>query len=87
MTPIKRHCQFLVDKEKGKEDGRLRYRIRWGSNIVAFNVGYRVYLDKWSKETQRCKANTTHGRDKVSAYEINRAIQTMEDDIASIFYK
>lgn len=87
MTPIKRHCQFLVDKEKGKEDGRLRYRIKWNGEIIAFNVGYRAYLSKWSKETQRCKANTTHGRDKVSAYEINRVIQTMEDDIASIFYK
>ena len=87
MTPIKRHCQFSVDKEKGKEDGRLRYRIKWNGEIIAFNVGYRVYLNKWSKETQRCKANTTHGRDRTSAYEINRAIQTMEDDIASIFYK
>ncbi|HJD92924.1 site-specific integrase [Bacteroides coprosuis] len=87
MTPIKRHCQFLVDKEKGKEDGRLRYRIKWNREIVAFNVGYRVYLSKWSKETQRCVQNTTHGRDKISASEINRAIQIMEDDISSIFYK
>lgn len=87
MTPIKRHCQFLVDKEKGKEDGRLRYRIKWNEEILAFNLGYRVHLSKWSKETQRCVANTTHGRDKVTAFEINKAIQIMEEDISSIFYK
>ena len=44
MTPIKRHCQFLVDKEKDKEDGRLRYRIKWNGEIIAFNLGYRVYI-------------------------------------------
>lgn len=61
MIPIKRRCNFLIDKDKGKKDGRLRYRISWSGNIVNFNVGYRVEYDKWSKDTQRCKNNTTHG--------------------------
>mgnify|MGYP001442246958 CR=1 FL=1 len=89
MIPIKRRCNFLIDKEKGKVDGRLRYRISWNNSkdIVNFNVGYRVEYDKWSKDTQRCKNNTTHGEYRVSAYEINRAIQVMEEDIESIFYK
>ena len=86
MTPIKRHCQFLVDKERDKEDGRVRYRIKWEGNTVAFNVGYRVFPDKWSKETQRCKLNTTHGEDKISASEINKSLQEMEELINSIFY-
>ena len=85
MTPIKRHCQFLVDKERDKEDGRLRYRIKWEGNTVAFNVGYRIRLDKWSRETQRCIRNTSHGKEKHSASEINRAIQIIEDKIETIF--
>lgn len=55
---------FLLDKEKGKEDAKLRLRVRWGKNIVAFNVGFRVDINKWSLETQRCKNNTTHGKKK-----------------------
>ena len=86
MKPIKRHSQFLVDKERDKEDGRLRYRIKWEGNTIAFSVGYRVYLDKWSKDTQRCKLNTTHGEDKIPASDINKALQEMEDLISSIFY-
>ena len=86
MKPIKRHSQFLVDKERDKEDGRLRYRIKWEGNTIAFSVGYRVYLDKWSKDTQRCKLNTTHEEDKTPASEINKALQEMEDLINSIFY-
>ena len=86
MIPIKRRCNFLIDKEKGKNDGRLRYRISWSGNIVNFNVGYRVEYDKWSKDTQRCKNNTTHGEYKVSASEINRAIQVMEQNIEDVFY-
>lgn len=46
---IKRNCICLLDKEKDKPDAKLRYRIRWGSNIVAFNVGYRVDIDKWNR--------------------------------------
>ena len=79
---------FLVDKEKDKPDGKLRYRIRWGKNIVAFNVGFRIDLDKWSKDTQRCKNNTTHGKKKISASVINRAINHFEqisDDVFNSF--
>ena len=45
---IKRVCQFLLDKESGKPDAKLRYRIKWNNNrnIVAFNVGYRVDIAK-----------------------------------------
>ncbi|MGL5914114.1 MAG: phage integrase SAM-like domain-containing protein, partial [Bacteroidales bacterium] len=75
---IKRTCQFLLDKEKDKPDAKLRYRIKWNGNIVAFNVGYRVDIDKWSIETQRCKNNTTHGKKKEQASVINRAISHFE---------
>ena len=87
MLPIKRNCRFLIDKEKGKSDGRLRYRIRWGKNTVAFNVGYRVELEKWIADAQRCKANSTHGEEKLSGNEINKAIQFYENTIEDLFYK
>ena len=74
----KYHCQFLLDKEKNKPDARIRYRIKWQGNIIAFNIGYRVDIDKWSEESQRCKANTTHGKKKVPANIINRKLQQFE---------
>ena len=84
---IRRHCQFLLDKEKGKPDAKLRYRIKWDGNrrIVAFSVGYRVDIDKWSTETQRCKNNTTHGKRKVMASVINRQMTRLEDIVEEIF--
>ena len=35
-------------------------------------------IDKWSEESQRCKANTTHGKKKVPANVINRKLQQFE---------
>lgn len=77
---IKRHCQFLLDKEKGKTDAKVRYRIKWDGNtkIVAFSIGFRVDIDKWSSDTQRCKNNTTHGKKKTSASIINKRINEFE---------
>lgn len=72
---------FLLDKEKGKEDAKLRLRVRWGKNIVAFNVGFRVDINKWSLETQRCKNNTTHGKKKIQASVINREINLYETTV------
>ncbi|MDR2026586.1 MAG: site-specific integrase [Prevotellaceae bacterium] len=84
---IKRICQFLLDREHGKEDAKLRLRVKWNNskNIVAFNVGYRVDVEKWSVETQRCKNNTTHGKKKVPANIINREIQRYENAAAETF--
>ena len=87
MKPIERYQLFFLQADKGKEDGRIRYRIRWGKEQADFSVGYRVHPDKWSTDTERCKNNTTHGKDKTPASEINRAIQRMEDHINSIFYR
>lgn len=86
---IKYHAQFLLDKEKDNPTAKLRYRIKWDKNIVAFNVGYRIEIDKWSKDTQRCKINTSHGSKKIPASIINRKIQDYEqacEKVFSIFY-
>jgi integrase len=82
---IKRNAIFLPDKETGKPDAKLRYRIKWEGNIVAFSVGYRVDTDKWAKDAQRCKMNTTHGKKKVPASVINKEISRYEDIVGSIF--
>jgi len=84
---IKYHAQFLLDKEKDKPTAKIRYRIKWEDNIVAFNLGYRVEIDKWSLETQRCKTNTTHGDKKISASIINKKIKQFESVCEKVFRK
>ena len=75
---MKYHAQFLLDKEKDNPTAKLRYRIKWSGIIVAFNIGYRIEIEieieKWSKDTQRCKINTSHGKKKIPASIINRKI-------------
>ena len=84
---IKWYHIFLVDKERDKTDGKLRFRVRWGRNIVSFNLGYRVESAKWSADTQRCKNNTTHGKKKVAASVINREIGRYEAAAENLFYR
>ena len=83
---IKRNCISLLDKEKDKPDAKLRFRIKWGENTVAFNVGFRVDIDKWNTDSQRCKNNTTHGKKKIHSSLINREIQKFEDISEEVFY-
>jgi integrase len=82
---IKYHAQFLLDKEKDNPTAKVRYRIKWENNIVAFNIGYRVETSKWSADTQRCKINTTHGDKKVSAATINKKIRQYESACEKVF--
>lgn len=82
---IKRNTIFLIDREKDKPDGKLRYRIKWDGKTVAFNVGFRVEFDKWSTETQRCKNNTTHGKKRVAASIINKEIGRFEQIAEEVF--
>jgi len=87
---IKKNYLFFVDKEGSKEtgyksNGKLRLRVRFDKKIVAFNVGYRVELAKWSIESQRCKNGSTHGGKKVAASEINKEIQRLESLSDEVF--
>ena len=84
---VKYHAQFLLDKEKDNSTAKIRFRIKWENNIVAFNLGYRVEIDKWSTETQRCKTNTTHGDKKISASIINKKISEYESACERVFRK
>lgn len=85
MKNTKYNYIFLPDTDKGKPDGRLRLRIKWGATTVAFNVGYRVEFDRWSRDIQRCKKNTTHGKKKIMSSVINRKIQFYEDALIETF--
>ena len=82
---IKYHAQFLLDKEKDSLTAKVRLRIKWNGKVVAFNLGNRVDIAKWSIETQRCKTNTTHGEKKVAASVINRNIQNFAKVCEKIF--
>ena len=87
---IKRNYLFFVDKEGNKDvgykpDGKLRLRIRFNGKKVDFNVGYRVEVEKWINEAQRCKAGTTHGKKKSTATDINKEIQRLADLAESVF--
>ncbi|NRS93808.1 site-specific integrase [Frigoriflavimonas asaccharolytica] len=79
------HSQFLLDKEKDSPTGKIRFRIKWDKNIVAFGVGYRAEFAKWSIETQRCKTNSTHGIKKISASVINKKISDYEAACERVF--
>lgn len=70
---------FVPDREVGMLDARLRMRISWGGRRLSFTVGHRVTIDKWSYDSQRCKANTYHGADKIPAGVINADLQEFED--------
>lgn len=83
---IKRYCQFIAyPKRKGDEYGYVNYRVRWDAYSMAINVGYAVTLDKWVKDTQRCKLNTSHGEKRLPASMINRALSEMEAAMADAF--
>ena len=88
MAKIKRNYLFFLDKEKEgndyRPDAKLRLRVRWGEYKVDFNVGYRIKLTQWDKNTQRCKVKTANFQ-KQSASLINGAIQSFETTIDNVF--
>lgn len=81
---IKRNTLFFPDIEKGKTDAKLRMRIRWDKKTVNFNLGHRIIVDKWNKESQRYKRNAINLK-KVSATIINSKIQYYQDKAENTF--
>lgn len=75
---------ILTSTDKRLEGmAHLRCRVRWDGLVWAMNVGYKVVTSKWSHESQRAKANTTH--DGYTAATINRAIERLIRDIECCF--
>ncbi len=82
---IRRSYLFVVDSEPGKKDGKLRFRIRYAGNVVAFGVGYRVEQAKWDRAGQRCRNNTTHGKLRTPASAVNAEISLYETTANKVF--
>lgn len=82
---IRYNCLFFPAKEPGRDDARLKLRVRWSGQTVCFNPGYRISLKGWSTETQRCRPNTFHGVHKTPASKINREIQSYLDAVDDAF--
>lgn len=85
---IKRLTQFILEPiKKDPQTARIRFRIKWlnSKNILAFSLPFVVDVDKWNKDAQRCTRNTTHGKDKVPAFEINRLLEFYETATFDIF--
>lgn len=77
---------YVLEKKNNRPDEiRVRMRVRWDNKLSQHLIPYTVNPKKWSKGTNRCIANTTHGKDKVSASIINREIQKYEDTAGLIF--
>lgn len=83
--PVKYNILFYLKSDATREDRFLRCRVRWNNENTTLNVGYRVEVGKWNADTQRCVKSSTHGRNKVQASTINRAIEKMESQIAEYF--
>lgn len=86
MTPIKRRLLYIF------RGTLLRLRITWNhGQSLTLSVGYHVDKTdakgkaKW--DGTRCKTNTTHGKDKITASVINKALEQLEDKINLAFYK
>lgn len=85
MTPIKRHLLYIF------RGSLLRLRITWNrGTALTLSIGYNVdKLDSKGKpkwDGSRCRLNTTHGQDKVSATIINKALEDLEAKIDAAFY-
>lgn len=76
---MKYSVNFTLEKcRNNTEEGNVRMIIQWsGGGRVSMFVGHRVVVAKWSKDAQRCRPNTMHG--KYTAAKINKDIQRHED--------
>lgn len=85
MTPIKRNLLYIFRGDL------LRLRITWNHGVsLTLSVGYHV--DKTdsrgrpSWDGSRCRKNTSHGKDKISAGIINKELDNLEDRVSKAFF-
>lgn len=71
---------FVLDRIAGTDEARVRCRVKWDGSrrIVAVNLGYRVNVERWDAETQRCVPRSYHGRIRTPAAEINGVIDQLK---------
>lgn len=94
MISIKRSISFITEAKKQsassskqKPEARVRCVVTWHSQRVRLGVEHTINIQDWQPAIQRCKAKTTHGKNKTPASIINNDLQAMEDLINSIFMR
>lgn len=94
MISIKRSISFSVEvkkqstsatKKPKSTDGRLRCVVTWQGQRARLSVNHNVNPDYWEKALQRCRAKSTHGKNKTPASVINRDIYDLEILVNGIF--
>lgn len=78
---IKRNIRCFVQKR----NGQVMIRVRWNGNEVGFYSGYCADIEKWDSENQIAFRGTSHGKEKITASVINRAIQDYKNAITDCF--
>lgn len=75
--------------DKTDKDGfcALRLRVKWSKSkcMATFALPFKVDAAKWIQSAQRLKPNTTHGKYKVSASDINARMADYEQYVKEIF--
>ncbi len=85
MTPIKRNLLYIFRGDL------LRLRITWNHGVsLTLSVGYHVdkvdSRGRTSWDGSRCRKNTSHGKERVSAGIINKELDNLEDSISKAFF-
>lgn len=88
---IKRTVSTYTQKQSSNlEECTIRISARWkreeSQQYIAFNVGYTITADKWDKELSRVKKRAINKKN-ISAFEINKEIQRLEEIIDNVFKK
>lgn len=90
---IKRTVSTFIQKQySSNKEHTIRVSVRWQhpderkSLCVAINVGHTIDPKKWDSEASRVKKRAIN-RKEVSAFEINKDIQGLEDTIKTAFKK
>lgn len=73
------------------KSGRVLVRVRWNNSKIgtAFTTGSSADPEKWNKDANRAKINTTHNVKGVtySSKDINARIENVLDVVSQVFYK
>jgi len=75
---------ILFYPQKDRNVHRLRMRVSWEGKMMTANIGFVIDSAKFDKTTCRCKRNTYHGKNMISAATINSHIQMSEDAVHTI---
>lgn len=83
---IKHTINFYLNKSKERNgNAPLHCYVIYNSIRIRFNTGYNINIQGWNIETQRCKKNTFHDKQNISATYINKELSNIEDVIAECF--